>query len=206
LKVGILGGTFNPPHVGHLICASEAADQLGLERVTLMPVFAPPHKEVPDEPGADERLALCELAAAGDDRLVVSRLEIDRGGSSFTVDTLKVLHDSHPDHELTFIVGGDMAVSLPTWHEPREVLALATLAVAERSGTRRRDVVERLVAEFGDEVSDRLAFFDMPRMDISSSDIRRRVASGRTIRHLVPDAVADRIATRGLYAHAGVTA
>jgi nicotinate-nucleotide adenylyltransferase len=206
LKVGILGGTFNPPHVGHLICASEAADQLGLERVTLMPVFAPPHKEVPDEPGADERLALCELAAAGDDRLVVSRLEIDRGGSSFTVDTLKVLHDSHPDHELTFIVGGDMAVSLPTWHEPREVLALATLAVAERSGTRRRDVVERLVAEFGDEVSDRLAFFDMPRMDISSSDIRRRVASGRTIRHLVPDAVADRIATRGLYAHAGVIA
>jgi nicotinate-nucleotide adenylyltransferase len=206
LRTGILGGTFNPPHLGHLVCASEAADQLGLERVTLIPVFAPPHKEVPDDPGAEVRLALCELAVVGDGRLDVSRLEIDRGGSSYTVDTLRGLHATHPDHELTFIVGGDMAVSLPTWHEPREVLSLATLAVAERSGTRRRDVVDRLRAEFGEQVTDRLEFFDMPRMDISSSDIRHRVATGRTIRHLVPDAVADRIAAGGLYAHEGVTA
>ena len=199
MRVALLGGTFNPPHLAHLLCASEAADQLGLDRVILMPVFSPPHKEVPEDPGPEVRLGLCELAVAGDDRLEVSRLEIDRGGPSFTVDTLKELNASHPEHELIFIVGGDMAVSLPTWKEPRTVLELATLGVAERSGATRRDITERLTAEYGDDVTDRLTFFDMPRMDISSSEVRRRVAAGRTIRYLVPDAVADHIAEHGLY-------
>jgi nicotinate-nucleotide adenylyltransferase len=204
VKVAVLGGTFNPPHIAHLLCASEAADQLGLDRVILMPVFTPPHKEVPEDPGAEVRVELCELAAAGDERLEVSRLEIDRGGSSFTVDTLRELHARHPEHELIFIVGGDMAVSLPTWKEPRAVLELAKLAIAERSGALRRDVIERLTAEYGEDVTDRLDFFDMPRMDISSSDIRRRVAAGRTIRYLVPDAVADHVARHGLYARSVV--
>jgi nicotinate-nucleotide adenylyltransferase len=199
-RVALLGGTFNPPHLAHLLCASEAADQLGLDRVILMPVFTPPHKEVPEDPGPEVRLELCELAVAGDDRLAVSRLEIDRGGPSFTVDTLKELNARQPEHELIFIVGGDMAVSLPTWKDPRTVLELATLGVAERSGATRRDITERLTAEYGDDVSDRLTFFDMPRMDISSSEVRRRVAAGRTIRYLVPDAVADHIAEHGLYA------
>jgi nicotinate-nucleotide adenylyltransferase len=199
VKVALLGGTFNPPHLAHLLCASEAADQLGLDRVILMPVFTPPHKEVPEDPGPEVRLGLCELAIAGDERLEVSRLEIDRGGPSFTVDTLRELNARHPEHELIFIVGGDMAVSLPTWKDPRTVLELATLGVAERSGATRRDITERLTAEYGDDVSDRLTFFDMPRMDISSSEVRRRVAAGRTIRYLVPDAVADHIAEHGLY-------
>jgi nicotinate-nucleotide adenylyltransferase len=203
MRVAILGGTFNPPHLAHLLCASEAADQLGLDRVILMPVFAPPHKEAPEDPGPEVRLELCELAAAADERLEVSRLEIDRGGASYTVDTLHELHARHPEHELTFIVGGDMAVSLPTWKEPRTVLELATLAIAERSGALRRDVTERLTAEYGDDVSERLTFFDMPRMDISSSEVRRRVAAGRTIRYLVPRLVAHHIAERGLYARAG---
>jgi nicotinate-nucleotide adenylyltransferase len=203
VRVALLGGTFNPPHLGHLLCASEAADQLELDRVVLLPAFVPPHKEVPDDPGPEVRLGLCELAAASDPRLEVSRLELDRGGASFTVDTLRELHARDPEHELIFIVGGDMAVSLPTWKEPREVLRLATLAVAERSGALRRDVTERLTAEYGDDVSDRITFFDMPRMDISSSEIRRRVAAGRTIRYLVPDAVAEEIERRGLYSRAG---
>ena len=203
MRVAILGGTFNPPHLAHVLCASEAADQLGLDRVILMPVFAPPHKEAPEDPGPEVRLELCALAAAGDERLEVSRQEIDRGGASYTVDTLRELHARHPEHELTFIVGGDMAVSLPTWKEPRTVLQLATLAIAERSGALRRDVTERLTAEFGEDVSERLTFFDMPRMDISSSEIRGRVAAGRTIRYLVPDAVAEHIAERGLYARTG---
>jgi nicotinate-nucleotide adenylyltransferase len=200
MRVALLGGTFNPPHLAHLLCASEAADQLELDRVILMPVSSPPHKEVPEDPGPEVRLELCELAVAADARLEVSRLELDRGGSSFTVDTLQELHARHPEHELIFIVGGDMAVSLPTWKDPRAVLELAKLAIAERSGALRRDVVERLTAEYGEDVTERLDFFDMPRMDISSSEIRRRVAAGRTIRYLVPDAVADHIAQRGLYA------
>jgi nicotinate-nucleotide adenylyltransferase len=202
-RAGILGGTFNPPHLGHLLAAAEAADQLGLERVVFVPVARPPHKEVPDDPGPEERLRLCELAVAGDARLSVSRLEIDRGGASFTVDTLTELHERTPEDELTFIVGGDMALSLPTWREPRRVLALATLAVAERSGAARRDIVERL-GEFGVDGEaasggPRVRFFDMPRVDVSSSLVRRRVAEGRSIRYLVPDAVAERIAQRGLY-------
>jgi nicotinate-nucleotide adenylyltransferase len=205
LKVAVLGGTFNPPHLAHLLCASEAADQLGLDQVVLMPAFVPPHKEVPDDPGPEVRLELCELAAAGDERLEVSRQEIDRGGPSFTVDTLRELHARHPEHELIFIVGGDMAVSLPTWKDPRTVLELARLAIAERSGALRRDITERLTAEYGEDVTERLDFFDMPRMDISSSEIRRRVAAGRSIRYLVPDAVADHIARAGLYARAGST-
>jgi len=200
VRVAILGGTFNPPHLAHLLCASEAADQLGLDRVILMPVFSPPHKEVPEDPGPAVRLELCELAVAADARLEVSRLELDRGGASFTVDTLRELHARHPEHELIFIVGGDMAVSLPTWKDPRAVLELCKLAIAERSGALRRDVIERLTAEYGENVTERLDFFDMPRMDISSSEIRRRVAAGRTIRYLVPDAVADHIASRSLYA------
>jgi nicotinate-nucleotide adenylyltransferase len=200
VKVALLGGTFNPPHLAHLLCASEAADQLGLDRVILMPVFTPPHKEIADDPGPEVRLELCELAAAGDERLEVSRLEVDRGGPSFTVDTLRELHARHPEHELIFIVGGDMAVSLPAWKDPRTVLELAKLAIAERSGALRRDVIERLTAEYGDDVTQRLEFFDMPRIDISSSEIRRRVAAGRTIRYLVPRAVAEHIARRGLYA------
>ncbi len=194
-STGILGGTFNPPHLGHLICASEAVDQLGLERVVLVPVAIPPHKEVLDDPGPEERLALCERAVAGDERLAVSRVELDRGGASYTVDTLRELHLSDPEDDLTFIVGGDQALGLPTWREPREVLRLAALAVAERSGVARRDIVERLEGL----PTDRVRFFDMPRLDVSSSAVRRRVAAGRTIRYLVPEGVAERIAERGLY-------
>jgi nicotinate-nucleotide adenylyltransferase len=162
-----------------------------------VPVAQPPHKEVPDEPGAEERLRMCELAVAGDARLGVSRMEIDRGGPSFTVDTLRALRARTPEDELTFIIGGDMALSLPTWREPQSVLDLATLAVAERSGGGRRDILERLEQLGGSEP--RVRFFEMPRIDVSSSLVRRRVAEGRSVRYLVPDAVAQRIAERGLY-------
>jgi nicotinate-nucleotide adenylyltransferase len=194
--IGILGGTFNPPHMGHLVMAQEALDQLDLDRVVLMPVAVPPHKEAREDPGAAARLELCRLAVADDDRFEVSTLEIERGGASFTVDTLRELHDVEPEHELTFIVGGDMAQSLPAWREPEAILALARLAVAEREGVRREDIARRLEPLHD---GSRAVFFDMPRVDVSSSSIRSRVAEGRPIRYLVPDAVADAIAEHGLY-------
>ena len=123
-------------------------------------------------------------------------MELDRPGPSWTVDTLRAIHATAPGDELTFIVGGDQAHGLPTWREPEAVLALATLAVAERAGVRRDDVRTRLA---GLEGAERVAFFDMPRIDISSSDIRRRVAARRPIRHLVPRAVATYIGEQGLY-------
>jgi nicotinate-nucleotide adenylyltransferase len=196
-RVGILGGTFNPPHLAHLVCASEAADQLGLDRVLLTPVALPPHKDADRDPGAAERLELCRLAVQGDARLGVCDLEVARGGPSYTVDTLRVLHARDPENHLTFILGGDIALGLPTWHEPEAVLELATLAVAERSGAARADVAERLEKAFGDRP--RLEFFDMPRIDVSSSEVRRRVAEGRPIRYLVPDLVAGRIERGRLY-------
>jgi nicotinate-nucleotide adenylyltransferase len=194
--IGIVGGTFNPPHLGHLVMAQEALDQLDLERVVLLPVAVPPHKEAREDPGAAARVELCRLAVAGDERLGVSTLEVDRGGASYTVDTLRELHELEPEHDLTFIVGGDMAQSLPAWREPEAILALAQLAVAEREGVRREDIARRLEPLHH---GDRVAFFDMPRIDISSSAIRRRVAEGRPIRYLVPDPVADAIARRSLY-------
>lgn len=197
--IGILGGTFNPPHMGHLVMAQEALDQLDIDRVVFMPVAVPPHKEAREDPGAAARVELCRLAVAGDERFAVSTLEVDRGGASFTVDTLRELHDLEPEHDLTFIVGGDMAHSLPAWREPETILRLATLAVAEREGVRREDITRRL-----DPLHDgsRVAFFDMPRIDVSSSAIRRRVADGRPIRYLVPEVVAEEIARRGLYRQA----
>jgi nicotinate-nucleotide adenylyltransferase len=198
LRIGILGGTFNPPHIGHLICAQEAFEQLRLDRVVLMPANQPPHKRVAADPGAQARYELCRLAIEGDERFEVSRLELDREGRSYTVDTLRALHDQHPQQDLTFIVGGDMARSLPTWREPEAVLELATLAVAERAGSEREEIRGELRALHGAS-AERVRFFDMPRVDVSSSLVRERVATGRPIRYLVPDAVADAIAQNGWY-------
>jgi nicotinate-nucleotide adenylyltransferase len=196
LKLGILGGTFNPPHVGHLVCAQEAHDQLRLDRVVLMPAGAPPHKQVEADPGAEARAELCRLAIGVDERFEVSWMEVDREGGSFTVDTLKELHDLNPQDDLTFIVGGDMARSLPTWREPEAVLALATLAVAERAADKRDAIAEAIRPLRG---SEHVRFFDMPRIDVSSSLVRERVATGRPIRYLVPDAVAEAIAQNDWY-------
>jgi nicotinate-nucleotide adenylyltransferase len=195
VRVGLLGGTFNPPHIGHLVVATQALAALGLDRVLFVPVFEPPHKSIEADPGVEHRVAMCRLAASADERLDVSLVDAEVPGPSFTVDTLSRLHDRCPGDQLTFIVGGDMALSLPTWREPAGVLSLASLGVAEREGVARADIVERL-AGLGTE---NVRFFDMPRIDVSSSLIRRFVAAGRPIRYLVPDRVADYIAAEGLY-------
>ncbi len=200
MRIGILGGTFNPPHLGHLICAQEAYLQLGLDRVTLIPARIPPHKPVEDEPGAEHRLELCRLAIRGDQRFQVSDLEIGRDGPSYTVDTLEELHSSSPDHELFLIVGGDIAAGLPNWHEPERVLSLATLAVAKRRGTSRAEVDGALGALRGGE---RTLFFRMPRIAISSTMLRERARAGQPIRYYVPDAVDGYINRHRLYAGVG---
>jgi nicotinate-nucleotide adenylyltransferase len=194
-RIGLLGGTFNPPHIGHLVCATQAVATLELDRVLFIPVHEPPHKGIEADPGVEHRVAMCRIAVADDDRLEVSTIDADVPGPSFTVDTLSRLHDRCPGDQLTFIVGGDMALSLPSWREPAAILSLASLGVAEREGVRRADITERL----SDLGTDNVRFFDMPRIDVSSSLIRRLVAAGRAIRYLVPDGVADYIAREGLY-------
>ncbi|MEA2271410.1 MAG: nicotinate-nucleotide adenylyltransferase [Solirubrobacteraceae bacterium] len=166
----------------------------------LMPVGTPPHKPLPDDPGAEHRLEMCRLACADEEWLTASRLELDRDGPSYTVDTLREIHAQAPGDELTFIVGGDMAASLPEWREPEAILDLATLAVAERDGVARDELRKRLAPLAG---ADRAVFLDIPRVDISSTMVRARVAAGRPIRFLVPDAVRRYIAEHGLYSGEG---
>jgi nicotinate-nucleotide adenylyltransferase len=196
MRVGILGGTFNPPHLGHLVCAQEAYIQLGLDHVMLIPDRIPPHKPVEDEPGAEHRLAMCRLAVDGDERMSVSDIEVRRDGTSYTVDTLLELHSRAPENDLYLIVGGDVAAGLPRWREPGRVLSLATLAVAKRRGTSRGRVEEALS---GLEGAERTEYFRMPRIAISSTMIRDRVRAGQPIRYIVPEKVSAYIDQEGLY-------
>jgi len=196
VRIGILGGTFNPPHLGHLVCGQEAYRELKLDRVMLIPARIPPHKSVEEEPGAEHRLELCRLAVRDDDRFEVSALELERDGPSYTVDTLQMLTAHAPNTEFFLIVGGDIAAGLPQWREPERVLELATLAVAKRRGTAQGTVERALDSLRGGE---RARFFAMPRIGISSTMIRRRVRAGQPIRYYVPDRVEDHIRRHDMY-------
>jgi nicotinate-nucleotide adenylyltransferase len=193
LRIGLFGGAFNPPHVGHLVCAQEAHAQLELDVVVWVPVGQPPHREIPQDPGAEIRLQMCDYATAADERFALSRVEIDRDGPSYTADTLTELRERSPGDELVLILGGDQAAALSGWHEPEEVMRLAAVAVGER-GEADRARVERSIGGQAD-----LRFFDMPRIDVSSTMVRERAASGRPIRYLVPDKVANFIGAQSLY-------
>ncbi len=196
MRVGIFGGVFNPPHLGHLICAQEAHRQLALDVVVLVPVGEAPHRSVEHDPGGEMRFQLCERATVADDRLDASRLEVDRTGPSYTVETLRVLRERAPKDERVLVLGADQASRLADWRAPDEVLALAEIAVVDRGGVAREDVsraVDRVAPGAG------VAYFDMPRVDISSTLVRERVSAGASIRYLVPDPVAAFVEEHDLY-------
>ena len=195
-RLGILGGTFNPPHIGHLVCAQEALLQLELDKVVFVPVGEAPHRAIEDDPGAEVRLELVDVAIADDDRFKTSRIELDRDGPSYTSDTLRAMHSAGPDDELFLILGGDQAATLTAWHEPEEVLSLATVAVVERVSWTRNAIGIKIARLKG---SERVRYLDMPLIQVSSSAVRRRVGAGRPIRYLVPGAVAAYIEAKGLY-------
>ncbi len=201
-RVGILGGMFNPPHLGHLALARAAAHDLGLSRVLLTPVLIPPHKPAAQDPGSAHRLRMCRLATAGDPRVDVCTLELQRPGPSYTVDTLRSIHASDPDAELTLIVGADVARTLGSWREPREILRLARLAVAERDGMGRAELLHTLAPLDPDAFpggEGPTVFLRMPPYEVSSSMVRQRVAEGAPIDELVDAEVAAYIAHNQLY-------
>lgn len=198
MRVGVFGGAFNPPHAGHLVCAQEAHGALGLDVVVFVPVGDPPHRMLEADPGREARLTMCEYAISADERFRLSRVEVDREGKSYTVDTLRSFAERAPDDELVLILGADQARALPAWHEPAAVAELvAAIAVADRGDADRDDVAARAGDVPG--AAAKLAFFDMPRIDVSSSLVRRRAAEGRPIRYLVPDKVASYIGAQSLY-------
>ncbi len=195
-SLGILGGTFNPPHLGHLVIANHALTQLQLQRVALVPARRPPHKPIEQDPGCEHRLAMCRLLVKGHEGLSVCALEVERDGPSYTVDTLESIHASHPQAELTLIVGADIAATLASWREPRRLMELASLAVAARPGSDRGAVADSLGA-LGEHA--RLALLDARPIDVSSSQVRERARAGSAIDELVGGGVAGYVAEHGLY-------
>ena len=170
--------------------------ELELDKVVFIPVGQAPHRELEGDPGAEERFEMVELATADDERFEVSRAELEREGPSYTSDTLRGLRERSPDDELFLILGGDQAAALASWHEPEEVLALATVAVAARLSWSRQAIGIRLGRLAGMRA---IRYLDMPIIQVSSSVIRRRAAAGQPIRYLVPDKVAAYIEANGLY-------
>ena len=200
-RVGLLGGTFDPIHTGHLILGEAARQELALERVIFMPAGEPWRKAGRELAPARHRLAMVRLAIAGNPHFEVSTLEVERPGPSYTADTLAVLKDElGPGIELLFIIGRDSLADLPHWKEPQRIIAQARLAVAERPGwpPPPDEALERALPG----VRARLTTFPMPAVEISSSEIRRRCREGRSIRYLVPAAVADYIRDQSLYSTA----
>jgi nicotinate-nucleotide adenylyltransferase len=199
-SLGVFGGTFDPIHFAHLAVAQEAAETLGLERVLFVPAGQPPHKPDRVITAGEHRLAMVELAIAGNDRFAADRLELDRDGPSYTVETLEALVTRPYDGKgpaLTLVLSSEAFRGLPTWREPRRILELACLAVAPREGYPpvAEDFVDREFPGF----RDRVVYLDGPRMRLSASELRMRAAAGRTLRYLVPDAVAAYIDDHALY-------
>jgi len=184
LTLGVLGGTFDPIHLGHLRAAEAVREALGLERILFVPCAEPPHRDRPAA-GALDRFAMVALATSGHQAFVASDLELLRDGPSYSVDTLEALGDARP----VLILGSDALADMPGWHRVSRVLELARVAVVARPGARTPE----------DAPSFPVERVDAPLLDVSSSDIRSRIGCGQGVRYLVPDAVADYIAKRELY-------
>jgi nicotinate-nucleotide adenylyltransferase len=190
VRIGIFGGTFDPPHVGHLLAAADAADALSLDQVVWVPAAQQPLKVGGDATGGAtggaHRLAMVQLAVQADQRFRADGLEIERGGLSFTVDTLREYRTRHPGAALFLLLGYDAAVLLPKWREPHVVQSLAEIVVLTRGGETA-------------SLPDGMQALPTRRVDISATEIRARLAAGRSIRGFVPDAVAAYIAAHDLY-------
>jgi nicotinate-nucleotide adenylyltransferase len=196
-RLGILGGSFDPPHVGHLAAAREVAEVLELERVLLVPAARSPHKlGEGDAPAPDAlRLRMLEAAVAGDPLLGVSDLELRRGGVSYTVDTVRELADRAPESRLFLLLGADQWERFSDWRKPHEIARRATLVVMTRAG----EGAAAAAGAHGSSLPGEVLEVSVPRIDLSSSDIRARVSGGRSIRYLVPDEVRRIIEDAKLY-------
>lgn len=204
MRLGIFGGTFDPVHYGHLMLAECCREQCRLDRVLFLPAATPPHKQGSPHTPAEQRIDMLKLAIGGHEAFDVCTREIDRGGVSYTVDTLSAIREERPDAELFFLLGGDMLADLPQWREPVRVAELATLIAVRRPPLVELDFSHLCgVLSPGQIDSMRQHAVEMPAIGISGSEIRRRVSAGRTIRYWTPRAVEKYIETHGLYRERG---
>jgi nicotinate-nucleotide adenylyltransferase len=196
-RIGVLGGTFDPIHIGHLILAEEAHDQLELEIVYFVPAGDPPHKRERRLAPVQHRVRMTELAIAGNDAFRVSRVDADRGGPHYTIDMVQIIQSQlAPGCELFFLMGFDSLAELPTWHEPARLIAACHLVALTRHDI---DVDwEKLEAALPG-IRQRVTILDMPELEIASHQLQRRIREGRSIRYLVPDEVGAYIREKGLY-------
>jgi nicotinate-nucleotide adenylyltransferase len=195
--IGVLGGTFDPPHIGHLVIAQEAITQLRLSQVIFAPARQPPHKRAQDLTSIEHRLAMVRLAIATQPRFTLSRVDVDREGPTYTVDTIRLLCERLGENvDVYFIMGLDSLANILSWHTPEQLIQLCRLAVFNRPGfSVNLDELESKLPG----LHERVVFIPAPALEIAASDLQRRVRVGAPIAHLVPEAVAAYIAEHRLY-------
>jgi nicotinate-nucleotide adenylyltransferase len=196
-RIGILGGTFDPPHIGHLWLATLVADALNLDRILFMPAAQPPNKQEQRLTRPTDRVLMTRLAIQGEARFGLTMIEMERPGPSYTIDSIEQLQETYPDAQLFLVMATDSLRQIDTWREPDRLLSKVEWAVGPRPGAEMPSA-EGLAARFG-PAAGRIHLLDGPSLDVSSSQIRERVASGHAIRYLVPRAVEELIASRRLY-------
>lgn len=191
-RIGIMGGTFDPIHIGHLIAAEQAREQGRLDEVWFLPTYAPPHKKESPAGTPEQRLEMVRRAVNGHPRFAVCDLEIRRGGISYSADTVEALTEEYPDVHFLFIIGADMVEYLPRWHRIGDIAARIGFIGLARPGY-------TLAPDLPSWLKDKVTLVTMPQIELSSSEIRSRVRAGRSIRYLVPGAVQEYIEENGLY-------
>jgi nicotinate-nucleotide adenylyltransferase len=197
VKIGVLGGTFDPPHIGHLVIAQEALTRLELAQVIFAPTRQPPHKRIEDVTPIEHRLAMVRLSIATNPHFTLSRVDVDREGPTYTVDTLRLLRRQLGENaELYFIMGMDSLANIMTWRTPEQLIRLCTLVVFNRPGFSANldELDEKLPG-----LRERVVILSSPALDIAASELQQRVRAGLPIAHLVPDTVAAYIAQHRLY-------
>ncbi|MGG2199261.1 nicotinate-nucleotide adenylyltransferase [Paenibacillus validus] len=193
MKVGIMGGTFDPIHIGHLLAAQSVCEELGLDEVWFMPTNVPPHKEQTQGATARQRLEMVRLAVEGHEAFRASDIELVKGGVSYSIETVSLLRERYPDHRFYYIIGADMVQYLPKWHRIDELVRLVTFVGLQRPG------FDADLEELPAPMKEAVMLASMPQIELSSTLIRERRAAGRPVRYMVPDRVNNYIEVNRLY-------
>lgn len=193
-KIGIMGGTFNPVHNAHLIMARYAKEQYGLNNIIFMTSGNPPHKQNVNMPDAEVRHKMLRLAIGADDDFTADDYEVKSSSYSYSVNTLKYLKGIYPNDRIYFIIGGDSLKDLPKWYKPREILSMCTLLVYPRKGDTEGQI-SKIKKMYGGEIYP----ISSPELEISSTEIRKRLTEGKSVRHMIPDRVLEYIEENKLY-------